>query len=138
MDELFAAFTSKNVWAGVVLTFILKYGFLFISKSTKKIIHGSKVRELRKVKSIRHNQDLVTFEIIKTNAYYLVFMGCCALYLILLTMGPLRPLAEITLPGTLLISSPVFITELLWLFQSGYTKKLIECRAKLNVTRPSS
>lgn len=137
MDEILSAFTNKTIWAGIIMTFALQYAFTSTPKAIKAYLRGSKLRELRKIKAIRHNQDAVTFQSIKAHTYFLVFMGMSALFLVLLTMGPLTPLLKLPIWLLLLVISPVFITEILWLKQDMYSQRLIERRGNLRKSRQS-
>jgi len=137
MNDILEAFTNPTVLAGVALTFIVQFLFKYIQKTIRALLRGGRLRELKKIKAIRHYPEAINYESLKALAYYLVFMGSCALFLILITMGPLN----VTLDGSrwvlFLVCSPVFIFEILWLNQSMYAKSVIKYRRKLRITKPS-
>jgi len=87
MNEILNAFTNPTVWSGVILTFFLQYVLKHLPTTVKGLVRGSRLRELRKIKVTRYNQDAVAFQSMKAHAYFLVFMGTCALFLVLLTIG---------------------------------------------------
>jgi len=138
MNEILNAFTNSTVWAGVILTFSLQYGLNHLPTALKALVRGSRLRELRKIKATRYNQDAVTFQSMKAHAYFLVFMGTCALFLVLFTIGPFKVLLDLPKLYLLIVCSPVFITEVLWINQSSYAQELIKYRGKLRITRRSS
>ncbi len=133
MYEIIEAFTEPAVIASVVLTFSLQYAFKHLPPRVKSLLRGSRLKELRKLKSARRNPDEVSFQSMKAHAYFLVFMGTCALFLVLVTMGPLTVLLKYPLWILLLVSCPVFITEIAWLNQDSYAKNLINSRHKLRI-----
>lgn len=134
MNEIFAAFTDPTVISSVILAYVVQLVFKYFPPAIRFYFRGTRCKELRKVKNIRRNPDQITFESIKANTYFLLFMGCSALFLVLVTMGPLKVFLGTPSWVILLVFSPVFITEIMWLNQSYYAKKLIEYRAKLRVT----
>ena len=133
MYEIMKAFTEPAVIASVVLTFALQYVFKHLPPRVKSLLRGSRLKELRKLKSARRNPDEVSFQSMKAHAYFLVFMGTCALLLVLVTMGPLTVLLEYPLWMLLLVSCPVFMTEIAWLRQDLHAKNLIKSRHKLRI-----
>jgi len=134
MDEFISALVNPTIWASVVITLLVGLILKFIPKFIKLTSRGMRLKELRKVKNIRHNQDAVTFQSIKAHSYFLVFMGTLALFLVLFAIGPLKELALISKAASLLALTPVFIMEIIWLNQDSYAQNLIKRRGKLRVT----
>ncbi|OUR67035.1 hypothetical protein A9Q80_05505 [Cycloclasticus sp. 46_83_sub15_T18] len=138
MDEILSALTDLKLWIGILLTSVIPVVFNFLKKKVKSALRGVTLKETLKIKSIRRNQDEVTFQSIKAHSYFLLFMGACGVYLILFVMGPLRPLLTMPISILLLVISPIFIIEIIWLKQDSYAIKLIKSRGKLRVTNASS
>lgn len=136
--EIIQQFQSPAVWAAALLGLILQYLLKHGSGGLKAYLKGSNLKELRRIKSLRHCPDHVTFETMKANSYYLVFMGVCALYFLLFTIGPLNQLKSFPLWVSIIVMSPIFVMEILWLNQSSFAKRLIKYRARLRVTNRSS
>jgi hypothetical protein len=137
MDEIINALTSASVWAGVIITISLQLVFKHSPRTFKKFLQGSKLKYLKKIKKLRHNPDAVTYQSIKASAYFLLFCGCSAFFLILVFIGPLAPLLE--LPKWVFFSafSPILFLEFMWLSQRSFALSLIEYRGKLRVPRCS-
>ena len=138
MTEILNAFTNPTVWAGVILTFSLQFVLRHLPKAIKNLARGCRTRELRKIKATRYNQDAVTFQSMKAHAYFLVFMGALALFLVLFTIGPLKVLLGLPKLYLLAFFSPVLIAEILWVDQNSYAQELIKYRGRLRITRRSS
>ncbi|WP_141202170.1 hypothetical protein [Oceanimonas doudoroffii] len=137
MDEILNALTNSSVWAGVILTFLLKAVFKRTPQVLKGFSRGLKLRHIRKIKRLRHNQDAVTYHSIKAHAYFLLFFGCTAFFLMLVSMGPLVPLLKLPQWVFFIAFSPVLFIEIMWLNQNSLAQSLIEHRGKLRVTRRS-
>ena len=137
MEEFINALTSAPVLASVFLTFAIQFFFKRIPIYFKKFLRGVRFRQLKKIRTLRHNQDAVTYESIKANTYFLLFCGSAALFLILVTIGPLSAIITMPLWGIFIFASPVLFIEMMWLSQNDFAKSLINYRAKLRVTSGS-
>jgi hypothetical protein len=129
--DLVQQFLSPAVWAGAILALILQHVVKHAPAGMRSIIRGSRLRELRSIKIMRHYQDQVTFQLMKANSYFLIFAGVCALYFLLFSIGPLAQLNKFPLWISIIAMSPIFIVEILWLNQSSLAKELIKSRYKL-------
>lgn len=138
MEEFINALTSASVLAGVFLTVAVQVVFKRTPIVFKKFRRGVRLRHLRKVRPLRHNQDAVTFESIKTSAYFLLFCGSAAFFLILVSMGPLSAIVSMPQWVFFIFLSPVLVVEIMWLLQKNFTKSLIKHRGRLRVTSSSS
>ncbi len=137
MYEYLNALISPQVIAGITLTILVQLIFKHFPPAVKSYFRGSRLKELKKIKSIRHNQDSVTYESIKSGSYFLLFMGACTAALIIGTVGPLFPISKAPAWSQVLLFTPIVITEIMWLNQSANAQHLIKCRGKLRVTRRS-
>ena len=113
MDDILNAFVNPTVWVGIFLTFVFQYSFKHLPKASKSFKRKSRLKQLKKIKNIRQNPDLVTFHTMKAHAYYLVFMETCALMLMMVIMGPLTPLLNVSKILFFTVISPVFITDVI-------------------------
>ncbi|WP_045857950.1 hypothetical protein [Teredinibacter purpureus] len=82
------------------------------------------------------NQHRVTWAIVRTYSFLIFFVLVIVLYLLLITIGPLKGIGN--LPGSVqaFIAAPIYIIEVLWLLQKEKAQDLIKVAEK-RVTRLS-
>lgn len=67
----------------------------------------------------------VTLSIARSYALLFAFLLVVTIYLLLLVLGPLQGIGQLPLIIQFLISSPIFILEILWLIQRGKMLNLV-------------
>lgn len=107
---------------------------IFIRK-IPEIIKGpfrkARLKKLKEIRKVRYNQDEVVFQSIKAHAYFMLFWGFFAFYMLLLVNGPLHSLfTESTLMGLISVS-PLYVFEIFWLREASKAKKLVKQRGLL-------
>lgn len=137
MDDLVNALTDFKIWAAVFITYFVQYFVNNIPIKFKWFVRGLKVRSLRNVKKLRRNQDAVTYQSIKANAYFLFFVGSCAFFFVLVFIGPLSVLLAYPKWVFFVALSPVLVVEMVWLHHDNFAKELISRRSRLYVTKKS-
>ncbi len=101
------------------------------TSSNKKIFRRFIAMRQKKIKNTRRNQSLVYYHIARANSYFLVFIIICCLYLVWLISGSfLTIIKDSTLSGVVL-SLPIYISEIVWLISDGYAKELAKSRGKI-------
>ena len=131
MSKLIEALTDPKVWVAVLLTMIVPRLYEFLLNKVKSANRGLRAAKLRKIKRHRFNQDFVVYYSVRSGVFFLLFMGTIVSYVALLTMGPLRSIAKLPFWFQLMVFSPVFITEILWLNNRVFILDLIKYRKKL-------
>lgn len=94
-------------------------------------------RSRRKLIEIARGHHRVTLSIVRTYALLLVFLAVFAVYLLLIVLGPLKGIGQLPFSVQALISSPIYITEILWLVQRERMFNLVRV-AENRVTNRSS
>lgn len=109
-----------------------------ISSFLRSWIRRLKAKKLRKIKTQRQNGDLVSYELMKANAYLVLFFGCLAAFWWLLLGGVFLHINTLPIPVQLFMASPIFVFEVLWMLQQERSQELLKYRGKLGVTRYST
>lgn len=82
------------------------------------------------------NQHKVTWSIVRTYTFLIFFVLIVIFYLCLITIGPLNGIGNLPRSVQALISSPIYIFEVLWLLQNSKAQTLVKT-AERRVTIPS-
>lgn len=111
---------------------------LLLAKLSRHIPAGLKnllkcliIRRTLKIKNARFNQSLVNYQIARTNSYFIIFIIICCLYAAWLVSGSFLSIAKASPWLAAALSTPIYIAEILWLIQDGYTKALVKSRGKI-------
>lgn len=97
----------------------------------KNLLKGLIIRRTLKIKNTRFNQSLVNYQIARANSYFIIFIIICCLYATWLVSGSFLSIVKASPWLAAALSTPIYIAEILWLFQDGYTKELAKSRGKL-------
>jgi len=80
----------------------------------------------------------VTLSITRTYALLLIFVLTLVVYILLVTLGPLKGIGELPLAVQAFVASPIYVTEALWLFQRERMAKLVRIAEKRVTNRSST
>ena len=112
---------------------------LLLAKLSRHIPAGLKnllkcliIRRTLKIKNARFNQSLVNYQIARTNSYFIIFIIICCLYATWLVSGSFLSIVKASPWIAVALSTPIYIAEILWLIQDGYTKELAKSRGKIS------
>ncbi|WP_350978746.1 hypothetical protein [Shewanella sp. AC34-MNA-CIBAN-0136] len=97
----------------------------------KNLLKGVITRRTIKIKNTRFNQSLVNYQIARTNSYFIIFIIICCLYSTWLVSGSFLIIVKASPWLAVALSTPIYISEILWLIQDGYTKELARSRGKI-------
>ena len=113
--------------------------FTVAPRQIKNFFKSRRLKKLLLIRKDRYNQDAVTFQSIKAHVYFMLFWLVIGFYLLLMFMilvnhsseqstaiTPLNSVQAILL--LLLITSPIYIFEFLWLKETSKAKVLIKNR----------
>jgi hypothetical protein len=135
MESLIEIVFDFRVWVIIILGIIVNH---FVSH-TPRIVHGywkvSRLKKLRKIRRVRLNPTEVTYEIAKSNTYFLLFALIGVMYLMFLIMGPLGKVAEQSILLMFIFISPLYVSEIFWLLQDNYAKRLVKASRCIHVKR---
>ncbi|MBV1928501.1 MAG: hypothetical protein KUG81_03210 [Gammaproteobacteria bacterium] len=131
--SLFIAMLSKR------LTRLGEYFISHISLLPKKVRTKIRVLKWRYRKTLiltARNQHNVTWAIVRTYTFLMFFVVVITLYLMLITIGPLKGIGNLPASVQAFIASPIYIFEVLWLLQKYKAQVLVKVAGK-RVTKPS-
>ena len=152
MDALLTELASPQavigITAAVFLMFLepvitrIRNGLWRLLKLTPKLasrtFRAFRYRYLLKLKKVRRDPLEITYQIARTNTYFLLFWGAVAFYLALIVLGPLSGIGGLPTSVQLVVSAPIYIFELVWLIQDDHAKELIKSAAKIRVKNRSA
>ncbi len=116
--------------------FLLGHVSLLPSKAISRI-RTVKWRYKKNLILNARNQHKVTWAIVRTYAFLIFFVLVIVLYLLLITIGPLKGIGN--LPGAVqaFIAAPIYVIEVLWLLQKEKAQDLVKV-AEQRVTSQST
>lgn len=94
------------------------------------LIRASKLRNLKKVKSLRWDPLQIQYLIGRANANYTLFIGSIILAIVLVAFTPARDALK-SVPLGMLFASPIYLFEILWLISDSTAKEAIKARRKV-------
>ena len=135
MNAIFNSVNDPSWWfsivASTIMALVLAKIFAHPPAAIKKIFRRFIAMRQKKIKNTRRNQSLVYYHIARANSYFLVFIIICCLYLVWLISGSfLTIIKDSTLSGVVL-SLPIYISEIVLLISDGYAKELAKSRGKI-------
>jgi hypothetical protein len=84
------------------------------------------------------NQHKVTWAIVRTYSLLIFFVLVIVLYLLLITIGPLKGIGDLPQAVQAFIAAPIYITEVLWLLQKEKAQDIITASEKLVTSQSTS
>jgi hypothetical protein len=103
------------------------------AKPVLRLVRARRKRGLLAIKNTRWNDAAVTLNIVRTYALLLVLAGVIGFYAVMFLVGPLRGVEHLPIPVQLLILSPIYVFEVLWLLQREYMLVVVRYRGKLRL-----
>ncbi len=108
-----------------VVVYIIAKLFKLLPMFLKGISRKFKKNELKKVKASRRNPYLIQFHIAKERSYFLIFIMTGFFYLVLTMTTGIPTLLTTNTLAFLVVTSPLYCIEFVWLIQSSLVKTLI-------------
>jgi hypothetical protein len=102
---------------------------LFVSR-LKLLGRAQRYKLMRRVRSVRHDDVLVTSLVLRAQAAFLVFMMCTVALTMLLVLSPFTAGPKAIL-FVFLLSMPVLATEAMWLHRDSLARAVLKSRARL-------
>lgn len=115
--------------------FCLSHVSLLPSKAIGRI-RVLKRRYTKKLILSARNPHRVTLAIVRTYSFLIFLVLVVVLYLLLITIGPLKGIGNLPRAVQAFIAAPIYIVEILWLLQKEKSQDLIKVAEK-RVTRVS-
>lgn len=135
MDAILNSINDPSWWfsiiASTVMALLLAKIFNHTPKVIKKLLRNLIARRQRKIKNTRRNQSFVNYQIARANSYFLVFIIICCLYSVWLISGSFLTIIKASTLSAVMLSLPIYISEIAWLINDGYAKELAKARGKI-------
>lgn len=84
-----------------------------------------KKNELTQIKALRRNPYLIQFQIAKERSYFLLFIMAIFFYLVLTITTSMATLLTTNTLGFVIVTSPLYFIEIVWLTQNSLVKRLV-------------
>ncbi len=127
--------SNMSWWLNVLFTFIalgtIRYLFKVLSTTARGISRKNRQKRAYKIKNIRQDDVLVTREIIKEYTFLLIFVLAS---IILIGWYVRSPFLDSAAPGSplfFILTSPIYILEIVYLIQAGFVSSVQQSRKKL-------
>lgn len=137
MEEILSLASDLRIWVGIVLGILVNKLVNHVPRLVRGYLKKKRLNHLKKLRRVRINPLEVQYEIAKANSYLIFFLLTCFMYLIFLIQGPMDKAAEKSLFLFLILASPVYVVEAIWLLQDNYAKKLVKVSRYKYVKRKS-
>lgn len=135
MDAIINSISDVSWWFTIIFSSVVAILLSKIARHTpmavKALLRNLIARRQRKIKNARFNQSLVNYQIARANSYFLIFVITFCLYLVWLISGPLLVIVKASPLLAVVLSLPIYITEIIWLINDGYAKALAKARGKI-------
>ena len=129
MEQILNNMTDPEWWfTGLFFAIFIKL-MPFIGRHFKvKIRMFFRKKRLERIQFIRENRGnlaAVNFQSSRSQAFFVVFMMVCSLYIVWFSVGPLFQILQKSLAAFILCLIPMIIFEIFWILQEDKAKELI-------------
>mgnify|MGYP003673118637 CR=1 FL=1 len=107
---------------GIALKALIDHAPSFILRFFK----GMRLQSLRKLRRQRKSLASIYYEISKSQSYFIIFIAMFGLFLIIFSITPMTAFLREGVLIKLLISSPLFFIETIWLMADDYCRDLVK------------
>jgi hypothetical protein len=121
-----------------VVVYIIAKLFKLLPLFLKGISRRFRKSELKKIKASRRNPYLIQFYIAKERSYFLIFIMTGFFYLVLTMTTSVPMLTTTNAIGFIIVTSPLYCIEIVWLLQSSLVKTLITSANKIRPNHVNS
>lgn len=131
MESIIQSLSDPGAWvSGILFSLIATTIYKLFGRLPDQIRgmgRAKKIKNILAIRKARSNPMEVSYAIGKANAYYVAFLLMCFFYLAALLMSDtLRGIINQSAFFGLIIGSPIFIFEFIWLFQDLKAQKLVK------------
>ncbi|MFL9590453.1 hypothetical protein ACKC5O_00535 [Aeromonas schubertii] len=142
MDEILTNLSSPAWWfTGVFFVALLK-GVTKITAilkaQAKKFFRGLRLKQAKYIKSNRHNIAAVNYQSIKAQAFFVVYMLVCSLYLIWYVSGPMIQIKKESSVLFFICLIPMITFQIIWMNHNDNAKILVSEHNKVRIKKSQS
>lgn len=136
MESIIEKLSDPGNWvAGILFSLIAaliyKLGSM-MPGAVRRYSRSRKLKNINQIRKLRANPLEVTYAIGKANAQFVAFLLMCFFYLAaLLISQTFRGIANESIIIVLVLASPIFVFEIIWLFQESRARQLVIEHGKL-------
>nr|WP_321239328.1 hypothetical protein [uncultured Tolumonas sp.] len=135
MSSFFSILSDPSTFVGGIIVGLISTaiynGFGRLPSQVRAISRKRKLAKITKIRKFRSNPMYISYIIGNANNLFIMFNFVCFLYLAMLVFSSaFREIINLSIPLTILVSSPIFIIEIIWLFSDSYAKKLVDEHGK--------
>jgi hypothetical protein len=146
MDKILANFAEPEWWVtGLFFSILLKYTPIIffhaksiLGNSARSYLRKRKLIHAKFIKTNRHNLAAINHQSAKSQAYFVMFLLVCSLYLVWYAAGPLFQIQNANFFIFIVCTTPMYIVEILWLIQNDRAVDLVAGYEKVRVTNSLS
>ncbi|WP_142995600.1 hypothetical protein [Zobellella denitrificans] len=136
MDSIIDKLSDPGNWVAGILFSVIAAIIYKLGSMLPSVVRGySRSRRLTNINQTRKqrvNPLEVNYAIGKANAQFVAFLLMCFFYLAaLLISETLREMADQSVILVLILASPIFVFEFIWLFQDSRAKRLVAEHGKI-------
>ena len=138
MDIILSNITSMHWWFDMVfpvaIAALLPKIFRWLSSHAKSLSRSIRAKRLHRIKSIRHDSLLISYEMNRSSAFFVVFVLLAIGTVITLLFTPnQQPRTGSEASVFWLAPIPMFWAELAWLLKARLVRGTLKSRAKLRM-----
>jgi len=131
MDKILENIADPSWWFTIFMGLFIAWFIKQTPKWFKLWSRTSRAKELNKIKKLRWNSWEVHYQIAIERSLFLVFTLVGLFYLVLLVATPLKEVFNKSIIAGLILMSPLFIMEIIWLDRNSFLKKLLKYANKI-------
>lgn len=135
MDAIFANLTDPAWWFSiffpVAVVAILPRVFRWLVRFFRDSMRGRRARRLRRIKVIRRDPVLITYEMQKATAFFVVFILLSISSLAGLVIVSTSQLGQNSYTFKVLLAVPVLWSEMAWLLKDSFVGEILQYRKKI-------
>lgn len=136
MESIIKALSDPGAWVtGILFSLIasaIYRWFGLLPKQIRGLSRTTRLKSLRRLREARANPMEITYSIGRANAQFVAFLLMCFFYLgTLLVSESLRKSINQSWILGVVIASPIFVFELVWLYYDSSAKRLVQAHGRL-------
>lgn len=135
MDAIFANLTDPAWWFSiffpVAVVAILPRVFRWLVRFFRDSMRGRRARRLRRIKVIRRDPVLITYEMQKATGFFVVFILLSISSLAGLVVVSTSQLGQNSYTFKVFLAVPVLWSEMAWLLKDSFVGEILQYRKKI-------
>ena len=137
MEQIYQNLMTPDWWFTgiffVVIALVLQKIIKILPQRFKTFFRKIRAKNLKKIRRIRWCQSEINYEINKTTGRFFLFCLVCMAYLwMLIAYEPIKGIFVISKLSGVILTIPVWIVEIFWLFQESKVREIIAYQKKLH------